>query len=264
MSNFDVSDHEDVNDVLRMYHQHIKAILGDKFIGMYLYGSLTTGHFDWHTSDIDFVVATTEEIRGDTLAQLQQMHIDLSTQSDRWGLEIEASYIPKDALWKHDIDNRHHPHIDRGSNTLQVEQHDMDWVVQRYALLENGVRVDGVPIAELIAPISVETLRHTMIELMDFWWVPLSHNPDMFAGEGNGYGRYAMLSMCRMFYTYLTGKTIAKVPAGQWALGEVDERWHPLIQNAISDSSGLNQHDVRGFIRYVADRLQSMESSSAT
>ncbi len=249
-----VSQHDDVNAVLERYLHHIKAILADKFVGMYVYGSLTTGYFDWDSSDIDFLVVTTIEIRGDLLKKLQQMHIELSKQSDRWGLEIEASYIPKKALWKHDLNNRHHPHIDRGDNKLAVMQHDMDWVVQRYTLLENGMVLDGEPLEKLIAPISIETLRATMVELMDFWWIPQSNNPDMFVGEGAGYSCYAILSMCRMLYTYRTGKTTAKVPAGKWAIGVVDAQWHDLIQLALYNLNGspdITQGNVQAFIRYV-------------
>lgn len=253
-----VSEHADVNQVLENYHQHIKAILKEKFVGMYLYGSLTTGYFDWDSSDIDFLVVTTEEIRGETLTQLQQMHIDLSAQSDRWGLDIEASYIPKRAIWKHDPNNRHHPHIDRDDNRLEVMQHDMDWIVQRYTLLERGIVLEGEPLENLIAPISVKTLRQTMRDLMDFWWLPVvSREPDTLDDDHIGYRRYTILSMCRLFYTYETGKTNAKVPAGQWALHTVDDRWHRLIQLALDYPNGsleMKQEDVQAFIRYV-DKL---------
>lgn len=257
-----ISEHADVNTVLERYHQHIKTILGEKFVGMYVYGSLTTGHFDWDSSDIDYLVVTTEEIRGGLLAKLQQMHIDLSTRSERWGLEIEASYIPQKAIRKHDLSNRHHPHIDRGDNRLEVMQHDMDWIVQRYALLQNGIMIDGEPLENLIAPISVDTLRKTMIDIMDFWWIPCSHNPDMFDGEGAGYARYAILSLCRMLYTYRTGKMTAKIPAGQWAFEVVDDQWHDLIQLAIDYPNGsplMTQDRVQVFIRYMDGIMREIE-----
>ena len=260
---FAISPYPDVNAVITHYHQHIRHILGETFVGMYLYGSLTTGYFDWESSDIDYLVVTTEAVAGLTLEALQRMHVDLSKLSDRWGLEIEASYIPIDAIWKHDINNRHHPHIDRGDNRLCVMQHDMDWIVQRYMLLKSGIVLDGVPLVDLIAPIAVDTLRQTMIDMMDFWWLPASHDPNFFDGEGAGYSRYAILSMCRMLYTCETGDTIAKVPAGEWALGVLDAQWHHLVQLALDYPNGsplMTQDDVQQFIRYV-DKLMRITLS---
>ncbi len=48
----------DVNAVLRLLLEGAQPILGDHFIGLYLYGSLASGDFNPQTSDIDFVVVT--------------------------------------------------------------------------------------------------------------------------------------------------------------------------------------------------------------
>jgi predicted nucleotidyltransferase len=46
-----------VNYLLNILFQDVHAILGDDFIGMYLYKSLVYGEFD-QDSDVDFVVVT--------------------------------------------------------------------------------------------------------------------------------------------------------------------------------------------------------------
>jgi predicted nucleotidyltransferase len=48
----------DVNEVLLTLLDNVRAILGDYFTGMYLYGSLASGDFDPRRSDIDFLVVT--------------------------------------------------------------------------------------------------------------------------------------------------------------------------------------------------------------
>ncbi len=50
----------DVNAVLSDFLARIRLILGDRFRGMYLDGSLALGDFNPQSSDIDFVVTTSE------------------------------------------------------------------------------------------------------------------------------------------------------------------------------------------------------------
>ena len=47
----------EVNIVLDVLVPEVQAILGDQFVGMYLYGSLAYGGFDVD-SDVDYVVVT--------------------------------------------------------------------------------------------------------------------------------------------------------------------------------------------------------------
>ena len=48
----------DVNEILDLLLARASAILGPQLVGMYLYGSLSSGDFDPASSDIDFVIVT--------------------------------------------------------------------------------------------------------------------------------------------------------------------------------------------------------------
>ena len=52
----------DVNAILADLLARVQAVLGENFVGMYLYGSLATGTFDPESSDIDFLVATQAKV----------------------------------------------------------------------------------------------------------------------------------------------------------------------------------------------------------
>ena len=51
----------EVNTLLGVLLHGVQTALGNHFIGMYLYGSLTSGDFD-SASDIDVVVVTSDNI----------------------------------------------------------------------------------------------------------------------------------------------------------------------------------------------------------
>ncbi|HYO49801.1 MAG TPA: nucleotidyltransferase domain-containing protein, partial [Chloroflexia bacterium] len=126
--------YSDVNAILHELLSSVQAILGDYFLGMYLYGSLALGDFDPYRSDIDFLVVTTDNLPDDLFSALQTMHARIAASDSRWATDLEGSYIPKHALRRYDPANARHPHIDRGEEGLDKEQHDSDWIIQRHTL----------------------------------------------------------------------------------------------------------------------------------
>jgi hypothetical protein len=55
-----LTSYPEVNTVLFDLLARVKAILGDRFVGLYLYGSLASGGFYYHQRDIDFIGFTIE------------------------------------------------------------------------------------------------------------------------------------------------------------------------------------------------------------
>ncbi|HET9912368.1 MAG TPA: aminoglycoside adenylyltransferase domain-containing protein, partial [Anaerolineales bacterium] len=94
--------HPDVNEVLNLLLSNAKEILGDHFIGMYLYGSLSSGDFDPHTSDIDFLVITTNPLSGQTVSELEAMHQRIWETGSKWASKLEGAYVPKESIRRHD------------------------------------------------------------------------------------------------------------------------------------------------------------------
>ena len=79
----------------------MQEILGNYFLGMYLYGSLAYGGFD-QDSDVDFVVVTRVELPETMFSRLQSMHARIATIDSWCATQLEGSYIPLDALKKYD------------------------------------------------------------------------------------------------------------------------------------------------------------------
>jgi predicted nucleotidyltransferase len=75
----------DVNAVLRALESELRTILGPRFLGMYLSGSLAMGDFD-ESSDIDVLVVTTDVLPEEVVCALVKMHERFSVTYPRWGL----------------------------------------------------------------------------------------------------------------------------------------------------------------------------------
>lgn len=239
MPNQHPTPYDDVNALLRALHEGVARTLGARFVGMYLYGSLTLDNFT-AGSDVDVIVATDGDLSEGTLAALRAMHDRLYSSGMRWVDQLEVVYVPVVALRRHDPEHADFPHLDRGpGEQLRLVTHATDWVVQRALLCERGITVDGPPPVTLIDPISADDVRRAQVDLMRVWWAPMARN----AAEANHlrpreYQTYAVLTMCRMLYTLRTGTITSKSAAATWALGVLDHSWARLIEQADAFRTG--------------------------
>lgn len=231
-----------------------RDVLGGHFVGMYLYGSLAAGDFSPDDSDIDFLVVTDDDLTGELFRSLREMHARIAAGASKWATELDGSYIPRRALRRYDPRDACHPHIDRGrGGGLSLEHHGADWVVQRHVLHGRGVALAGPAAATLVDPVGPAELRRGVRELLQSWWVPMLCDPTRLRNDG--YRRYAILTMCRMLYTFRHGAVASKPAAARWALGALDERWHGLVGRALAppgETPPGNLDETLDFIRHTS------------
>src|SRR3970040_83081 len=89
------SPHEDVNTVINLLLTEAQAVLGQRFVGLYLYGSLASGAFYPHSSDIDFLVVTTEELPPEVIETLEAMHGRIWASGLKWAAKLEGAYVSR-------------------------------------------------------------------------------------------------------------------------------------------------------------------------
>jgi len=220
----------EVNGILKRLLRDAQEILGDRFVGMYLHGSLAMGGFNVKTSDIDFLVVTDGSLPEETLEAITEMHHQIADDDPKWAPELEGSYIPKEDLRRYDPGRAIHPHIARGG-ALSLEQHDSDWVIQRHILRERGAVVAGPDPKTLIDEIGPEELRQAVVDLLWWWELQIA---DTALIKQSPYQAYAVLTMCRMLYTMVHGEIVTKQVAAQWAMEVLEERWSTLIEQALA------------------------------
>ena len=156
---------EDVNAVLHELLWRVRAILGDQFVGMYLYGSLSLGDFDPASSDVDFLVVTADELPQELLERLRQMHAEIAGS----GLPY-ASRASKDRTFPARLatlrpEQRSSPHV--GADwPFGVGEHGSNWILERAIVREHGVALSGPPPQTLTDPVSPAELRAAVCEQM--------------------------------------------------------------------------------------------------
>jgi predicted nucleotidyltransferase len=246
----------DVDAVLAELLAGVRATLGSQLVGVYLDGSLATGDFAEHSSDIDVLVVTEEALSDEVVAALGTMHARLATGTSKWARELEVSYIPRRALRRFDPDDNCHPCIQRGGDQLVTEEHGRDWVIHRHVIREHGASFAGPDPRTLIDPVDAGDLRDAVVSLLHGWWMPA---PTCRRWLDNPFYRsYAVLTMCRMRYTLQHGVVVSKPIAARWAQAALDARWTPLIQAALAWSSDIAPN-VGETLRFIDDTRKASE-----
>jgi len=255
----------EVNNVLGELLTNVQSILGNHFIGMYLYGSLASGDFD-RESDVDYIVVTDKVLSNELVSAIQAMHTRIATIDSWCATQLEGSYIPQGALQQYDPVRALHLHIDRGRGERLNQMHlDSDplsrawwggWVLLRDSLREQGITLAGPAPQTLIDPVSPEELRQAALAILQGWAAQILDTPDEI--DSRGYQSYTVLTLCRILYTLQNGAVASKSVAAKWVQETLDERWIPLIdrawigrQNPDLKVETDEVHETLEFIRYT-------------
>jgi hypothetical protein len=255
----------EVKTLLEVLLRDVRETLGDRLVGLYLDGSLTSGDFDL-ASDIDFLAVTDIEIPPGLFSELQSMHDRVTATDPRWGAELEGSYLSRAAVRRYDPALAMHPNLERGKKErLKLVRHDEDWIVHYHVVRERGIPLFGPDPKTLIDPVPPDALRQAMRPNLEKWWRPMLADPAPLLRRG--YQSYAVLTMCRIGYTIAKGEVASKSEAMRWAKKNLAGRWSPLIDRAWAGRSHPNPEtaaeeisETQNLIRYVLER--SRQSST--
>ncbi len=222
--------YSEVNILLLTLLTRVQTILREKLVGFYLYGSLSLGDFDPASSDIDFLVVTTEDLSGTVLEDLRDMHASIASSGLPYATRLEGSYIPRVALRRYDPHNASHPTIGVDWE-FHVGHHESHWVIERFIVREHGIIIWGPSPKELIDPIPPSALREAVCEKLRIFWQAQLSGPAWL--RPRDYQAFAVLTLCRALYTLKQGTIVSKPEAAAWAYQTLDPEWQPIIKRAL-------------------------------
>lgn len=240
----------DVNAIASDLLLRVQRILAEQFVGMYLDGSLASGDFDPHRSDIDFIVVTSGALPDEILSALRVMHQEIEQGESPWAKKLEGAYIPQPTIRRYNPGGKH-PTLEMGED-LSMGQDGPDWLIHRHVLREGGIVLAGPSPQELIDHVGPGELRQAVVALLQSWWSLMLCDPKRLLGPG--YQPYAVLTMCRALYGLQHGTIVSKPFAARWALDSIEGRWESLIRRALADEGDTQPESIKetqAFIRYT-------------
>ncbi|HUE98740.1 MAG TPA: aminoglycoside adenylyltransferase domain-containing protein [Anaerolineales bacterium] len=250
----------EVNEVLNLLLNNGKEIMGDQFVGMYLYGSLSSGDFNPETSDIDFLMVTTNVLSEKTVSELEAMHKQTWATSLKRAGELEGAYVPRELIRRHDADGTACPTVNEGR--FYVDRLGSDWIIQRHVVREYGVVVEGPDPKTLIDFVTPDEIRGSVMGVLQEWWFPMLNDPSWLREHKSAYCAFAVITMCRALHALEHGTVVSKPQAIQWARKKLGNPWAQLIDKAAAAPPQEEQDDLLpetlGFIRLIKERTTNL------
>lgn len=254
--NKNFTPYSDVNEALKLLLENVQKILGNQFVGMYLYGSLSSGDFNPETSDIDFLVITIDLLSEEKITELEEMHQRIWASGLKCASRLEGAYIPRKEMRRYDPDNSPVPTINEGR--FYIDRHGSDWIIQRHVVREYGVILAGPDPKRLIDPVSPDEIRGAVMGILQDWWFPMLDDPSWLRKHKSNYHGYAVITMCRALHALEHGTIVSKPTAIRWAKEKLGSQWHPLIEQAVASQYGKHADflaETLDFIRFTKERI---------
>lgn len=252
----EITKYPEIDSLLNDLLSQMQEVLGEKLVGLYLWGSLVWGDFDYDISDIDLMAATLVGINPQEAIGLNKIHEDLVKKYSKWDDRIEIAYMSLSAL-KTFKTKRSQIGIISPGEPFHIKVAGNDWLINWYIVQEKGLTLFGPPPKTIIEPISKEEFIQAVKLQANFW-----HEWIIKTKPYRNYQAYAVLTMCRALYSYKNGEQVSKKEAAKWAEKELPE-WSGFIENALTwredwkkkEDGEATYPEVERFTNYVIDKI---------
>jgi hypothetical protein len=249
----------DVQALLDPLLVQMQSILGDKLVGLYVYGSLVTGDFNPDISDLDLFATLQTDLNPDDFAQLDAMHNQWAATHPVWAGRLEIGYLSLHGLQTFRTQNSPMGNISPGEPFHMIEAGHL-WLANWYVVRTSGITLFGPPPQEIIPSISVDEFRETVKAHVQGWREWINEVDARPAAQA-----YAIVTMCRAFYTVKNSTQVSKLKAADWAADQLPE-WSTFIHNAVMwRRSWRNEKDgtatvaeTRRFVAYMINLISDM------
>ncbi|MEX0761126.1 MAG: aminoglycoside adenylyltransferase domain-containing protein [Dehalococcoidia bacterium] len=220
------TSYAEVDRLLESLVFRIRAVLHEKLVGVYLYGSLVTGDFDPGISDVDLLAVTSSDLDNSQVDALRTLHRDIAIKHPEWDDRVEVAYVSMTAL-RTFRSEKHQIAVISPGEPFHVKELDSGYLMNWYVVRERGVVLFGPPVNTVIGPVTREEYVQTVRDYVSWLAGNLREVMD------RKYQAYAILAACRALYLHRKGAVTSKRRAALWALEELPE-WSGLIQSALA------------------------------
>lgn len=227
---------------LKAEYEHV---LGADLVGMYVHGSIAMGCFNPQSSDIDVLVVVRNELPIENKRALGQAHLRLSNQ---FGYNIELSVVTETALtdftyptpYEFHYSDAHKESYQKGTVDLSDGKTDPDLAAHFVITKKFGIALLGQPAGEVFPDVPRKDYLDSIAQDAEWSFNHIISGPDTLFCR---VPKYAVLNFCRVLAFVQEGIVISKQTGAEWALKQLPEQFHTVIQEALNEyqCSGSSQ-----------------------
>jgi hypothetical protein len=238
--------------LLRDLAAHLPVLLGRNLVGIYLYGSLTQRAFNPARSDIDCIVVTRRELSDAQFKKLDKW-LARTSESNPWTTCLQISFLVRDEILS--VNSKACLYQFGTLRRTGSDGNPIIWI----NVLESGVILSGPRPESFVPAITPEILFEALEREVGYLREEIRAKDSQWRDQPS-YRAYAVLTLCRILYSFRKGKVVSKPRAARWALKHLPEEWSEIIRQAIrSDgSTHIPLSRIRRFIDFADAHLHAV------
>jgi hypothetical protein len=249
-----------VSALLRDLTAHLPSVLGRNLVGIYLYGSLTQRTFDPERSDVDCIVVTRRDL---TDAQFGRLEAWLAgaAETNPWAARLQISFLIRDEVLT--MDAKACLYQFGLLKRCGSDGNPIIWM----NVLESGVVLYGPRPEAFVPEITPEVLFRALEREVGYLREEIIEKPRSEWRDVPSYRAYAVLTLCRILYSFSKGTVVSKKRAASWALKHLPEEWGEIILRAL-EGDGIGRRKriplsrIKQFIAFADARLHDAPAGS--
>lgn len=241
-----------VSKLLKIFCNEVKAILNEKFLALYIFGSLAMDDFSEHCSDIDFLALIATQFSRVEGKRLQAMHHKLRVT--RFGDRLEGEYVAKSALYEKGVRGLV-ARCEGGVLLLGVpSKFSAENILD---IRQNAIVVYGPSPKNMVPCVSRQSVEEVMQDYLREINDELQRSELKDLLKDLKWLSSEVLNTCRTLYTLKTGRITSKSVGARWALRVLSPEWKPLIKCSLAVRRGKSRGDYKAFIAAALPRFVS-------
>jgi hypothetical protein len=229
-------------------------------VGLYLYGSLTQAAFNPQRSDVDLIAVTKRDLSD---AQFRRLEAWLAriAESNPWTVRLQMLF-----LIKHEVLTMDSPACLYQFGLLKRSGSDGNPIIWMN-VLQSGVVLYGPRPESFVPTITHEILFDALQREVGYLREEICLKPESVWRDVASYRTYAVLTLCRILYSFRRGAIVSKKRAVSWAIKHLPEEWRGLILQAQETYTGNRSEEISlsrivEFIDFADAQLHPLSAGS--
>jgi hypothetical protein len=242
-----------VSALLHDVTANLPVIVGKNLIGIYLYGSLTQRAFNPKRSDIDCLVVTRRDLSDAQFKKLDAW-LACAAESNPWTTRLQMQFLIKDEILT--MNSRACLYQFGLLKRSGSDGNPIIWM----NVLKSGVTLFGPRPESFVPAITPEILFQALEREVGYLRGEIIENPQSQWRDVSFYRAYAVLTLCRILYSFNKGTIVSKQRAARWAIKYLPEEWNEIILQALDYNNSRRSTDIplsriEQFIAFADARL---------
>jgi predicted nucleotidyltransferase len=245
-----------VSALLQEITDRLSVILGPNLVGFYLYGSLTQGAFNPKRSDVDCIVVTERDV-GDAQFKGLGAWLEGPAPSDPWMARLQMTFLIKGEVLT--MDSSACLYQFGRLERIKSDANPIIWM----NVLESGIVLYGEPPESFVPRIGREVMSRALEREVGYLRDEISTKPDSEWRDVPSYRAYAVLTLCRILYTFKKGAVVSEPRAARWAVKNLPDEFRAIILQALAAgdspaSAEIPLSQIERFVDLVDTQLHSL------